>query len=53
MRECLKERIKKLETNSKNMNIKELCKGILEFKKAQERIMRTVRGDYGDLLLTI
>jgi hypothetical protein len=45
MRECLKERIKELETNSKNKHIKELYKGIFEFKEAHRRIMRRVKCD--------
>jgi hypothetical protein len=32
-RECLKEKINKLESNSKNKNITDLHRGINEFKK--------------------
>jgi hypothetical protein len=45
MRECLKERIKELETKSKNKNIKELYKGIFEFNEAHRRIKRKVKCD--------
>jgi hypothetical protein len=34
IREYLKEKINELETNSKNKNIRDLCRGINEFKKA-------------------
>jgi hypothetical protein len=33
MRDYLKEKINELEMNSKNKNMRDLCKGINEFKK--------------------
>jgi hypothetical protein len=35
-REYQKDRIKKLETNSKSKNIRDLCKGINEFRKGYQ-----------------
>jgi hypothetical protein len=46
----LKDRINKLETNGKNKNIRDLHKGINDFKKSYQPITNLVRDENGDLL---
>jgi hypothetical protein len=49
-REYLKNIINELETNSKNKNIRDLYKGINEFKKAYQPKTNMVNEEHGDLL---
>jgi hypothetical protein len=50
-REYLKEKINKLEANSKNKNIRELYRGINEFKKRYQSRTNLVKDKRGDLLV--
>jgi hypothetical protein len=43
-------KINELETNSKNKNIRDLCRGIKEFKKGYQPITNMVKEENGDLL---
>jgi hypothetical protein len=49
-REYLKNKINELETNSKNKNIRDLCRGINELKKGYQPRTNTVKEENGDLL---
>jgi hypothetical protein len=49
-REYLKDRINKLESNSKNKNIRNLYRGINEFKKGCQPTTNLVKDERGDLL---
>jgi hypothetical protein len=49
-REYLKNKINKLETNSKNKNIRDLYRGINEFKKGYQPRINMVKEKNGDLL---
>jgi hypothetical protein len=49
-REYLKDKINKLESNSKNKNIRDLYRGINEFKKGYQPRTNLVRDERGDLL---
>jgi hypothetical protein len=49
-REYLKDKIKVLESNSKNRNIRGLYRGINEFKKAYQPRTNLVKDEKGDLL---
>jgi hypothetical protein len=49
-RECLKNKINELETNSKNENIRYLFRGINEFKKGYQPGTNMVKEENGDLL---
>jgi hypothetical protein len=46
----LKETINEFEINSKNKNIRLLCRGINEFKKGYKPKTRLVKHENGDLL---
>jgi predicted transcriptional regulator len=46
-KEFLKEKIYELETNSKNKNIRDLHRGIKEFKKGYQPIINTVKDENG------
>jgi hypothetical protein len=50
MREYLKDKINELVTNSKNKNIRDLCRGIHEFKKGYQPRSTLVKDENGDLL---
>jgi site-specific DNA-adenine methylase len=50
-REHLKDRIKELESNSKNKNIRGLYRGINEFKKGYQPRSKLVKDKRGDLLV--
>jgi hypothetical protein len=45
----LKDRLNKLESNSKNKNIRDLCRGRNEFKKGYQPRTNLVKGDRGVL----
>jgi hypothetical protein len=45
----VKDKISQLETNSKNENIKDLYRGISEFKKGYQPRTSSVKDDNGDL----
>jgi hypothetical protein len=47
----LKDRIKELQSNSKNKNIRELYRGINEFKKGYQPRTNLVKDERGDLLV--
>jgi hypothetical protein len=47
----LKGKINKLESNSKNKNIRDLCRGINEFKKRYKARTNFVKDEKGDLLV--
>jgi hypothetical protein len=47
----LKDRISKLESNSKNKNIRDLYRGINEFKKGYQPRTNSVKVKRGDLLV--
>jgi hypothetical protein len=49
-RECLKDKINELESNSKNKNIRDLYRGVNEFKGYQPRT-NLVKDERGDLLM--
>jgi hypothetical protein len=49
-REYLKDKINEIESNSKNKNIRDLYKGINEFKKSYKPRTNLVRDEMGDLL---
>jgi hypothetical protein len=49
-REHLKDRINELESNSKNKNIRDLYRGINEFKKGYQPRTNLVKDERGDLL---
>jgi hypothetical protein len=49
-RECLKDRINDLATNSKNKNIRDLYRRINEFKRSYQPTNNLVRDENGDLL---
>jgi hypothetical protein len=49
-REYLKDKINELESNSKNMNIRDLYRGINEFKKGYQPRTNLVKNERGDLL---
>jgi Fe-S cluster assembly ATPase SufC len=49
-REYLKEKVNELATNSKNENIRDLYRGINEFKKGYQRRNNLVQNKNGDLL---
>jgi hypothetical protein len=49
-RERLKEKINELESNSKNKNIRDLYRGINEFKKGYQPRSDLVKDERGDLL---
>jgi hypothetical protein len=49
-REYLKDKINELESNSKNKNIRELYRGIHEFKKGYQPTANLVKDERGDLL---
>jgi hypothetical protein len=46
----LKDKIHELESNSKNKNIKDLYRGITEFKKGYKPRTKLVKDEKGDLL---
>jgi hypothetical protein len=46
----LKDKINGLESNSKNKNIRDLYRGINEFKKGYQRRTNLVKDEKGDLL---
>jgi hypothetical protein len=48
-REYLKDRITEIELNSKNKNIRDLYRGITEFKKCYQPKTNLVKGERGDL----
>jgi hypothetical protein len=48
-REYLKDRINELESNSKNKNIRDLCRGITELKKGYQPRTKLVKDERGDL----
>jgi hypothetical protein len=48
--EYLENKINELETNSKNMNIRDLYRGINEFKKGYQPRTNMVKEENGDLL---
>jgi hypothetical protein len=50
MREYLKGKINELETNSKNKNIRDLYRGINEFKRGYQSRSNFVKDENGDLL---
>jgi hypothetical protein len=49
-REYLKDKIKELESKSKNKNIRDLYRGINEFKKGYQNRTNLVKDEMGDLL---
>jgi hypothetical protein len=49
-REYLKNKINELATNSKNKNIRDLCRGINEFKRGYQPRNNLVKDENGDLL---
>jgi hypothetical protein len=49
-REYLKGRINELETNNKNKNIRDLYRGINEFKKGYQRRINIIKNENGNLL---
>jgi hypothetical protein len=49
-REYLKDKINELAMNSKNNNIRDLCRGINEFKRGYQHRSNLVKGENGDLL---
>jgi hypothetical protein len=49
--ECLRDKINKLESNSKNKNIRDLYRGINEFKKGYHPRTNLVKDERGDLLV--
>jgi hypothetical protein len=49
-REYLKNKVNELETNSKNKNIRDLCRGINEFKKGYQPRTNMVKEENGVML---
>ncbi|KAJ4436047.1 hypothetical protein ANN_18674 [Periplaneta americana] len=49
-RDYLKEKLNEVETNSKNKNIRDLYKGIKEFKNVYQASINVIRDENGDLL---
>jgi hypothetical protein len=49
-RKYLKDKINELESNSKNKNTRDLCKGINQFKKGYQPGTNLVDDERGDLL---
>jgi hypothetical protein len=49
-REYLKDKISEIELNSKNKNIRDLYRGITEFKKGYQPKTNLVKDERGDLL---
>jgi hypothetical protein len=49
-REYLKGKINELESNNKNKNIRDLYRGIIEFKKGYQRRIKTIKDEKGNLL---
>jgi hypothetical protein len=49
-RECLKDKINELATHNKNKNIRDLYRGINEFKKCYQPGTHLVEDEHGDLL---
>jgi len=49
-KEYMKVRIQELETNSKIKNIRDLCRGINDFKKGYQPRTDIVKGEKGDLV---
>jgi hypothetical protein len=49
-RKYLKDKIDELTTNSKNKNIRDLCRGINEFKRGYQPRNNVVKDENGDLL---
>jgi hypothetical protein len=49
-REYLKDKINELESNGKNKNIRDLCRGINEFKESYQPRTNLVKDARGDLL---
>jgi hypothetical protein len=49
-RECLKDKINELESNSKNKNIRDVYRGINEFKKGYQPRTNLVKDERGALL---
>jgi hypothetical protein len=49
-REYLKDKINELATNSKNKNIRDLYRGIKEFKRGDQPRNNVVKDEKGDLL---
>jgi hypothetical protein len=49
-KEYLKAKLNELETNSKNKNIRDLCRGIIDFKKGYQPIPNIVQNEQGDLV---
>jgi hypothetical protein len=49
-REYLEDEINKLETNNKNKNIRDLYRGINEFKKCYQTKINIIKGENGNLL---
>jgi hypothetical protein len=50
-REYLKDKINEIELNSKNKNIRDLYRGITEFKKGYQPKTNLVKDERGDLLV--
>jgi hypothetical protein len=50
-REYLKANINELETNGKNKNIRELYRGISDFKNGYQRRTNLVKDEKGDLVV--
>jgi hypothetical protein len=48
-REYLEDKINELATNSKNKNIRDLYKGISEFKRGYQPINKLLKDENGDL----
>jgi hypothetical protein len=51
MRKYLKDQINELATNSKNKNIRDLCRGINELKRGYQPRNNLVKDENGDLLI--
>ncbi|KAJ4441296.1 hypothetical protein ANN_11150 [Periplaneta americana] len=49
-RDYLKEKLNEVEANSKNKNIRDLCKGIKEFKNGYQARVNVIKDENGDLL---
>jgi hypothetical protein len=52
-RECLRDKINELESNSKNKNIRDLYRGISEFKEGYQPRTNLVKDERGDLLVDL
>jgi hypothetical protein len=50
-RECLRDKINEIELNGKNKNIRDLYRGITEFKKGYQPKTNMVKDERGDLLV--